>query len=118
MRIWGLVLYTTMEVTKVSSSNLHLPFCLPACICTGEIFSLILGISTEYLDDLISAKMFKTMGGWQCLDCHKEYRQKGDLSRHVESSHIDHPGCECSICGKILKTRDSLRNHYYQNHRQ
>ena len=89
------------------------------CIeCSGEIFSLFLGSSTEYLDELISTKMFKILGGWQCVDCHKEYKQKGDLSRHVESSHIDHPGCSCSFCGKIFKTRDSLRNHHYQSHRQ
>ena len=112
--------------TKVSSSELSSSIlfyrnpllCVVFEFCTGEIFSLFLGGSTQYLDVLISTKMMKILGGWQCVDCSKEYKQKGDLSRHVESSHIDHPGCVCSLCGKILKTRDSLRNHYYQSHRQ
>ena len=55
---------------------------------------------------------------WRCLDCGKEYKLKGDTSRHVEAHHIDHPGLECSLCGKILKTRESLRSHMNQTHKR
>jgi len=75
------------------------------------------GNDEEHLDATISTKMVKIIGGWKCVDCHKEYKEKADLSRHVEATHIDHPGCECVICGKIFKTRDSLRNHIYRGHR-
>lgn len=79
--------------------------------------SHVVGNNEEYLDAMISTKMEKAMGVWKCLDCPKEYKQKGDLSRHVEACHIDHPGCQCVLCNKIFKTRDSLRNHMYQGHR-
>jgi len=78
----------------------------------------------DYLDDLISAKMIKTLeqGGsnrsvWRCLECGKEYKLKGDTSRHVEAHHIDHPGLECSLCGKLFKTRESLRVHSSKSHK-
>jgi len=77
----------------------------------------------EHLDILISGKMTKVSeygsnrSVWRCLDCGKEYKQKGDTSRHVEAHHIDHPGLECSLCGKILKTRESLRGHMNQSHK-
>ena len=78
----------------------------------------------DYLDDLISAKMIKTceQGGsnksvWRCLVCGKEYKLKGDTSRHVEAHHIDHPGLECSLCGKLFKTRESLRVHSSKSHK-
>ena len=78
----------------------------------------------DYLDLLISAKMTKTFeegsnkSVWRCLDCGKEYKLKGDTSRHVEAHHIDHPGLECNLCGRILKTRESLRGHVNQSHKR
>jgi len=76
----------------------------------------------DYLDALIATKMVKVPDAltnksvWQCLECGKEYKLKGDASRHVEAHHVDHPGFSCEICGKIYKTRDSLRNHFHQLH--
>ena len=84
--------------------------------------NLVTGV--DYLDALIATKMMKVPESgtnksvWQCLDCGKEYKLKGDASRHVEAHHIDHPGFSCEMCGKVLKTRDSLRNHIHQLHRQ
>jgi len=77
-----------------------------------------------YLDAIIATKMMKVqeVGSnkfvWQCLDCGKEYKLKGDTSRHVEAHHVDHPGFSCETCGRTLKTRDSLRNHINQLHRK
>jgi len=78
----------------------------------------------DYLDLLISAKIRRVFeegsnkSVWRCLDCGKEYKLKGDTSRHVEAHHIDHPGLECNLCGRILKTRESLRGHMNQSHKR
>jgi len=77
----------------------------------------------EYLDLMIAEKMVKTFeqgtnkSVWKCLDCGKEHKLKGDTSRHVEAYHIDHPGLECKMCGRIYKTRESLRGHMNQAHK-
>jgi len=77
----------------------------------------------EYLDLMIAEKMIKTFeeatnkSVWKCLECGKEYKLKGDTSRHVEAYHIDHPGLECKVCGRMYKTRESLRGHMNQAHK-
>ena len=79
-----------------------------ASLCSVGQLSHFVGSSEEYLDVLISTKMEKIVRGWKCVECDKEYKQKGDLSRHVEATHIDHPGSQCSLCYKIFKTRDAI----------
>jgi len=75
----------------------------------------------EHLDALIAAKMMKVLEGgrsvWRCLDCGKDYKLKGDASRHVEAYHVDHPGLSCNVCFKILKNRESLRSHMTHVHK-
>jgi len=53
---------------------------------------------------------------WECLSCGKQMPGKNDMSRHVESTHIEFPGVSCHICGKHSKTRNALRNHIYAVH--
>ena len=74
------------------------------------------------LDDLIATKMVQVPDGngkrlWKCLDCSRERYSKTEISRHVEATHIQHPGYQCQHCDVISKTRDSLR-HHVKNHRQ
>jgi len=75
----------------------------------------------EQLDAIIAAKMSKFVEGgkssWRCLDCGKDYKSKGDASRHVEAHHVNHPGLACNICLKILKNRESLRSHMTHVHK-
>jgi len=90
---------------------------------TGNMGMDIANKGYEYLDLMIAEKMLKTYEDgtnksvWKCLDCGKEYKLKGDTSRHVEAYHIDHPGLECKVCGRIYKTRESLRGHMNQAHK-
>merc|ERR1719154_155060 len=77
--------------------------------------------SLEDLDLQISAMMTRTVDAfgskcWECLNCGKTCGGKNDMTRHVESNHIDLPGISCHLCGKISKTRNALRNHIYSVH--
>jgi len=69
------------------------------------------------LDSLIEEHMTKVKDHsqgkpmWSCNDCGKFSRLKNDISRHVESVHITHPGLVCDLCEKVLKTRDTLKRH-------
>ena len=76
----------------------------------------------EELERLIAPHMARTLDTlgrsvWRCLDCLKEFKLKGDMSRHVEAFHITHPGLACHVCEKMLKTRESLRSHINNVHK-
>ena len=75
----------------------------------------------EELDTQINTRMRKIgneMGQkvWECLACGKMMAGKNDMSRHIESTHIEIPGVSCHLCGKLSKTRNALRNHIYAVH--
>ena len=77
--------------------------------------------TVEELDSQINTLMRKienNMGHkmWECLTCGKMMPGKNDMSRHVESTHIEFPGVSCHLCGKHSKTRNALRNHIYAVH--
>ncbi len=71
------------------------------------------GSETAELDALIDSMMFKAGPGHPtvCKVCGKSGKYRSNLRRHIESMHIDSPGFECPICGKVLKTRLSLWQH-------
>jgi len=74
------------------------------------------------LDSLIEEHMTKVKDHsqgkpmWTCNDCGKFSRLKNDISKHVESFHITHPGLVCDFCEKVLKTRDTLKSHMKSKH--
>jgi len=77
--------------------------------------------SIQELDHQISLMMKKSVDQfgskcWECLNCGKTCTGKNDMTRHVESTHIDSPGIACHFCGKVSKTRNALRNHIYSVH--
>ena len=85
-----------------------------------ESWHLFAGL--DYLDALIAPHMTKVVDGlcrsvWRCLDCGKDFKLKGDMSRHVEAFHITHPGLQCDLCEKVLKTRESMRSHMNNVHK-
>jgi len=48
---------------------------------------------------------------WSCLICGKDFLNKGNGRRHVETLHYETPSLECGQCGKILKNKNSFSNH-------
>ena len=71
------------------------------------------------LDQRIDSLMFKGENrAWHCAVCGKTSNLKTDISRHVESVHIeDHPGLACDICGAVAKSREALRKHKSNVHK-
>ena len=75
------------------------------------------GMITAELDGLISDMMEKTVNPisslwrWRCIPCSKESPHKANIIRHIEANHVNHAGVSCPLCGRICKTRHSLRNH-------
>ena len=56
---------------------------------------------------------------WCCNVCSKQFKQKRDLTRHIESLHIEnHPGYSCEYCGEIKKSQNALRQHKNLKHNQ
>jgi len=71
------------------------------------------------LDAQISSMMYKGEKGWQCGVCDRTSRGKINISRHIEASHLEnHPGIDCEICGETVRTRNALRQHRSDRHKQ
>ena len=87
----------------------------------GKVFAGY-GRTIEELDAQINDLMRKSSNEfgqsiWECMACGKTVTHKNDMSRHIESTHIEFPGVCCHLCGKLSKTRNSLRSHIYTVHK-
>jgi len=77
-------------------------------------------VTHEELDGFIAAnsKRDESTGHWMCMLCHVTQLQRTDTARHIEARHVLMPPILCSICNTPYKTRDSLRYHMRQKHRE
>lgn len=81
------------------------------------IAPLLLGIASSELDRAIDQFVVANEGGGvSCLDCGLTGKRR-DVRRHVEAKHMINTHTSCNICGKVVKTRDSLRKHVEKDHR-
>merc|ERR1711915_49556 len=62
----------------------------------------------EYMSQLDPADK---KSAWRCLMCGKDYQNKPNCRRHVDTQHFDAPPVNCDLCGKTLKNQNSFQNH-------
>ena len=55
--------------------------------------------------------------GKMCKVCGKE-GQKIDIVRHIEAKHLEGVSIPCNHCDKFVRSRDGLRHHVSQCHKQ
>ena len=72
------------------------------------ITSFILGALDEHLAQIDPSDK---RSSWSCLICGKDFLNKGNGRRHIETLHYETPSLECPQCGKILKNKNSFSNH-------
>ena len=54
---------------------------------------------------------------YECETCHKQFTQKGSLTRHMKTVHSDKRPFVCEqYCGKAFKTRSDLKKHVRERH--
>ena len=87
----------------------------------GKVFAGY-GRTIEEVDAEINDLMRKSSNEfcqtiWECVACGKTVTHKIDMSRHIESTHIEFPGVCCHLCGKLSKTRNALRSHIATVHK-
>ena len=71
------------------------------------------GDNTE-LDEQIMSMMEKREGMWTCKVCGKtdvKLNKKQNIQQHVEALHMEGGSHPCNKCGKIFRSRNSLRMH-------
>ena len=54
--------------------------------------------------------------GWVCQVCGKT-AQKSNIAQHIESNHMEGVSHTCTLCGKISKSADGLRQHRSKEHK-
>merc|ERR1712226_218624 len=85
-------------------------------IVTNE--QIISNTFTRDLNEKIDSLIVRTEDRlWSCRSCGKTMKIRKDLTRHIESIHIDGLELPCNNCEKILGSRDALRSHKYRVHR-
>jgi hypothetical protein len=60
--------------------------------------------------------LFPSMNTHNCRMCHKDFKSKGALRRHITSKHTDSV-FECEECNKKFLRKDSVRRHYSSYHK-
>jgi len=68
------------------------------------------------LDQQILSIMERTDNGWKCNMCNKVSQKKNHIKVHIEAIHIEATPHICYDCGKLSKTRDTLRMHRSRFH--
>ena len=66
------------------------------------------------LDEQIMSMMEKMEGIWTCKVCGKtdlKLNKKQNVQQHVEALHMEGGSHPCNQCGKIFRSRNSLRMH-------
>jgi len=74
------------------------------------------------LDSLVLESLFQVQNSegrgsvWQCVHCGKQEKDKNNMRRHVESHYnFSHA---CKYCGKVYKSRPSLKYHMSVKHKE
>merc|ERR1719222_1042930 len=75
------------------------------------------GIATELDSAIDQYLVMGTEGSLQCIECGLSGKKR-DVRRHIEAKHMANTHVSCSLCGKVVKTRDSLRKHMEKDHRE
>ena len=73
-------------------------------------------IPGETQDMLAEAVSEDGKTAWRCLVCGKDFLNKSNGKRHVQTMHFEAPNYECEVCGKVLKNKNSYQNHISITH--
>ena len=70
------------------------------------------------LDQKIDSMMERNDGAWTCKVCgKKDQLNKSNIKKHIEGIHLEASAHSCDFCGAIARSRNSLQNHMFRNHR-
>ena len=69
---------------------------------------MLIGEVEEYL---VQVDPSDKKSAWKCLLCGKDYQNRPNCRRHIETQHFDAPSVKCDVCGKCLKNKNSYQNH-------
>ena len=73
-------------------------------------------IAGETHDMLAEAVSENGTTAWRCLVCGKDFQNKSNGKRHVQTMHYEAPSYKCEICGNVLKNKNTYQNHISVTH--
>ena len=92
-------------------------------VATANNDTVLFSGNLQELDEKCNSMMEKTLKKsahgqplYKCGPCGKE-TTSGDLKKHIEANHLEGISIPCDFCENTFRSRDSLRNHNYKQHR-
>jgi len=73
--------------------------------------------NSKGLKETIAGMIVATDGGYMCAVCQQVFNFQCNAKTHIEARHMDTGGFTCDLCGFVSKTRDSLRKHTKNRHK-
>ena len=104
---------------NIRSSQIRTPYEENLNLCPTETKTLVptktsLGQRIHIENDVLQMreKMFEKIGNvWTCKVCNFTSHHSGHMREHVEK-HVEGVEYPCNLCGKIMRSSKSLRNHH------
>ena len=73
--------------------------------------------SIDELNQRVEQEIIKDSDGlFKCANCYRTFRRKDNLKEHIET-HIEGLSFPCQLCGKDFRSRHSLRQHKFREHK-
>ena len=106
-------LVSSQILLNVSANSEH-PQIILELFITHWVYRI--GLSLEELTEKYLERTPGHTHSFVCSLCAKPFHDKTSGKFHLEAKHFPSEGYFCIVCGKHLKTQNSLKCHLYQTH--
>uniref|UniRef100_A0A6P7FGR3 Telomere zinc finger-associated protein-like n=1 Tax=Diabrotica virgifera virgifera TaxID=50390 RepID=A0A6P7FGR3_DIAVI len=115
-----------MHFRCLNKRQFQCKLCIHACSSKGNLRSHIvhkhkLPISSaeviNYLDESLPFPTSGVVGSYECPNCNKRYRTKGNLNQHMNFRCLNKRQFRCKLCIHACSSKGNLRRHIVHKHK-
>ena len=76
----------------------------------------VVSVNNDAIKEKIESMIEKIGDMWGCKMCGQKNSHGTNIRRHIESKHTTGGSHPCKVCGKIFRSRSSIKNHMFGSH--